>query len=105
MDDENISISLQAEIINYRKETKADRGTSLLSFWQIKKKLYERLYKLAALFFQVAVTEVDVERLFSHVHFILNYLRTRLGDEIFDDIMIVRMNFQHFEDGELRLFI
>ena len=38
------------------------------------------------------MTEVSVERLFSHLNFILNKHRSSLQGEILDDILFTRMN-------------
>jgi len=72
---------------------KLNSKEKLLPFWESKKKKYKRLHAIAAKYFQIAITEVNVERLFSHVHFILNPLRTSLSSSLLDDIIIIRLNF------------
>ena len=95
-------VTLETELQEYMKE-KIPTSGNLLAFWQEKQKKYPRLYVFAALYCQVPFTEVDVERLFSNVSFLLHPLRLSMLASTINDIMIVRMNIKLFEDRQLLL--
>lgn len=64
-------------------------------FWDFTKNkttIHANLYAIARIVFAAAPTQVSVERAFSGLAFIYNPLRTRLGADRFNDIMILRQN-------------
>ena len=97
--------SLQGELKSYMKDKKMSSKEKLLPFWGSKKTQYRRLYKIAAVFHQIPVTEVSVERLFSHVKFILNPLRSTLSASLLDDILLIRLNFHLFEKNKIPILL
>lgn len=101
---EDEAVLIEYELQNYLKE-KIPTDEKLMPFWKTKKKQYANLYKVASLFFQIPFTEVNVERLFSNVKFILDPLRMSLTDETLNDIMLIRMNIHLFETNEIPLYI
>lgn len=100
MEEEN---TLEQELRGYLAEKKMSPTENILKFWNGNQSVYPQLYKLATLFFQIPMTEVNVERLFSHVKFILDPLRVNLGAELLNEIMLIRMNIHLFENGQLIL--
>jgi predicted component of viral defense system (DUF524 family) len=49
------------------------------------------------------MTEVTVERMFSHLNFILDERRSCLKGEILDDILFLRMNSKFMDIGEMKI--
>lgn len=94
--------SFQAEIEDYQKE-KILITENVLLFWQKNKKKYKSLYRIACVYYQIPMTEVDVERLFSHVSFILNPLHASMSLEILNAIILIRLNCKLFEEKRLPL--
>ena len=67
-------------------------STNVLTYWYEKRFTHPLLYKLLTIVFGVPATQVSVERSFSVLKFILNDYRTRLGKEILEEIMLIRLN-------------
>ena len=53
---------------------------------------YPQFYKLLVLILTLPVTTATVERAFSSLKFIKNYLRTTIADEWLDDLMLMYIN-------------
>lgn len=71
-----------------------------LDFWkrsEVKKKFPE-VYGLSILVNAVPVTQVSVERAFSIVAFILSNRRCQLAEKTLNDILLIRLNKQLFEN-------
>jgi len=79
-------------LINFGNEERIIRGeyTSLLGE---KKVTCPELYELAITVLGLPVTQVSVERLFSNLKFILNYLRNKMSCTLLNDILLVRCNY------------
>ena len=60
------------------------------SFWHRRKNDYPMLYEVYMLISSVPGTQVSVERLFSHLKFILSDQRSALAGTILDAILFVR---------------
>jgi len=60
------------------------------SFWNQRRRDYPNLYEVYMLISSVPGTQVSVERLFSHLKFIVADQRSRLGGSILDSILFVR---------------
>jgi len=94
--------TIETELEEYLKEREST-DNELLKFWQAKKMKYPHLYKIVVLYAHIPFTEVNVERLFSNVKFLLNPLRLSLADRTINDIMLIRMNIKLFENKVLPL--
>ena len=68
---------------------------SILKFWERNKGTYPDLFRVAVVILSVPGTQVTVERLFSQLKFILNYLRNSLDADIIDDILLLKANFNN----------
>lgn len=76
------------------------RSENILKYWEKRRYSDPYLYQLAITVLSVPVTQVSVERIFSHLKFILNYLRSRLRSNVVNDILFVRCN-KIFQKNEL----
>ena len=106
-EDEKLEVedSLKSELKVYLNEKKMGLKEKVLSFWEKNKTKYKRLYKIAAVYHQIPVTEVSVERLFSHVKFLLNPLRSTLSASLLDDILLLRLNFELYEKKKIPIVL
>lgn len=75
-----------------------DDSWSILKFWESKKKSYPLLYEMAMVIFAIAPTQVTIERLFSVFAHIFNDHRTSLSQELLEDILIICLNKDLFEE-------
>lgn len=92
------SDALEEELEIYKKEEKQGSTCNVLQYWAEKRIRFPILASLAEVLFGVPGTQVSVERLFSSLTFILNPLRSKLTGDILDDILIIRNNFESFEE-------
>lgn len=67
-------------------------NTSVLEFWKEMKLQMPELYELAQVVMAIPPTQTTVERAFSALKLLLTALRTNLGDELLQDILLVRFN-------------
>jgi len=95
------SCSLEEEILTYKKQPRISPNESVLKFWEQKKALLPKLYEVVQTLFGMAITEVNVERLFSNVKFILNPLRTRLSAANLQNILFIRVNFDLIKSSKI----
>ena len=92
-DDEALKLQLETEIngfFNTRFEEMALDVGCLESFWERKKADYPLLYELFMVLSSVPFTQVSVERLFSHLKFILGDQRSSIGADNLNNILFVR---------------
>lgn len=75
-----------------------DDSWSILKFWDSKKKSYQLLYEVAMVIFAIAPTQVTIERLFSVFAHIFNDHRTSLSQKLLEDILIICLNQDLFEE-------
>lgn len=71
---------------------------SIVHFWDSKKKAYPLLYEVAMVIFAIAPTQVTIERLFSVFAHIFNDHRTSLSQQLLEDILIICLNTDLFEE-------
>lgn len=88
--------SLNKEFEAYEQEMISKDEVQLepdsINFWKSQVKNYPILAPTALDLVSCPMTEVSVERLFSHLTFILNPLRNRLTGDILQDILFLRVN-------------
>lgn len=65
---------------------------SVLSFWENKKDSDKILYELAMAVYAIPPTEVQIERDFSHLEYILTKNRMRLSQEMLEAILTTKLN-------------
>lgn len=65
---------------------------SIIEYWKSKRLHNPLCYKLAMVIYSAPSTQVTVERLFSHLKFILTDFRNKLSSMSIKDIMLLRMN-------------
>lgn len=65
---------------------------SMLDYWESKRDSHPELYKLASVMMAIPPTQTAVERVFSALALVLTSHRTNLGDEILENILLVRLN-------------
>lgn len=91
-DDEILnSIDLFIEQENIEEFPDCD-SWSIITFWQDKKKTYPLLYEIAMVVFGIAPTEVTVERMFSVFAYIYSDYRTKLSQDLLEDILLIILN-------------
>jgi len=88
MASEKISILLQA----FDRVPRLNSKENVLLYWESQKSRQPELYKLAMVALSVLMTQVTVERMFSHLKYILDVLRSSLAPHVVDDILLVRLN-------------
>lgn len=69
---------------------------SVLEFWEKNKSIHPILYKLSSTVYTIPPTQTSVERNFSAFALVLTSLRTRLGDAILENILIIKTNKEIF---------
>lgn len=65
---------------------------SILDYWKTQNNIKPELHKLASVLMAIPPTQTAVERVFSALALVLTSHRTRLGDEILENILLVRLN-------------
>lgn len=89
---------LSLELEAYDKLPRLTAADQIMDFWKDTQKLeFPVLKEIALAIISAPVTEVSVERLFSHLTFILNRYRSTLKADLLADIMFLRLNkkFEH----------
>lgn len=83
--------ALEIELLRYEKLPRLSSKENVMIFWK-NHLTFPILSQIAMIILTVPLTEVDVERLFSNLNFVLNSHRSTMTSDIVDDILIVRMN-------------
>lgn len=84
---------LEKEIESYEKMMPpAQRPTNLILWWKEKSENFPTLAPIALDIISAPVTEVSVERLFSHLKIIMNRHRSLMKADLTNDILFLRMN-------------
>ncbi|XP_053968436.1 uncharacterized protein LOC128869858 [Anastrepha ludens] len=81
-------------------------STNVLEFWKERQFADPELYALTNICFAVPPTQVTIERAFSSLKLILTDNRNRLGQDMLEDILIVKLNPMYLDKAvnELSLF-
>lgn len=82
---------LEAELHTFDSLSRVPINTQIMEFWKDQKQL-PVLKEIVLDIISVPVTEVSVERMFSHLNFILNAHRSTLRADLLEDILFLRMN-------------
>lgn len=82
--------NIEMQIRNF--DVKEPIKSSVLEFWQKRKEQSPELYELASVVMAIPPTQSTVERSFSALGLILTSRRTNIGNEILEDILLVRFN-------------
>jgi hypothetical protein len=95
--------SLDKEITQYEQEVLATAFTTsakpdALKYWEEKCEALPILSRIALDIVCVPMTEVTVERLFSHLNFILTKRRNRTKGSLIKDILFLRLNKKFADD-------
>lgn len=72
--------------------------SSVFEYWRKNVELKPSLYKLASIIHSVPPTQTTVERAFSAMALILTALRNKLSDKILENMLLIRLNRDNFED-------
>lgn len=65
---------------------------SILSYWEMAKEEHPQLYKLATVVFAIPPTEIQIERDFFKLNYVLNDRRCSLTQERIEDLMLLNLN-------------
>lgn len=84
--------ALAVELRRFQDLKRLRADTNILDFWNKQKFDFPLLSEIALTVLSIPVTEVDVERLFSHLTFIHSKLRNCLSDKLISDILFLRMS-------------
>lgn len=90
----NVNIERLLKEFNNQKES---IKLSVLDFWEKNKCIHPILYKLATVIFSVPPTQTSVERNFSAFANVLTSRRTRLGDIVLENSLIIKTNKEIFD--------
>lgn len=82
---------------NYNPEPIKSRE-DIFQYWESRKNDEKVLYKLAMAILSIPATEVQIERDFSNLNFIFSDRRCRLEHERLEDIMVINLNKELFEE-------
>lgn len=83
--------TIEAELSNFDSLPRLAVDTQVMDFWK-NQKAFPVLKGIALDIISVPVTEVSVERLFSHLNFILNPHRSNMNQGLLEDVLFLRMN-------------
>lgn len=84
--------SIKTILQNYDGVPRLPSKANIFHYWEDNKKVHPELYNLATVTLSVPMTQVTVERSFSHLNFVLSVLRSKLDPDFVDDILCVRLN-------------
>lgn len=84
---------IEAELAAFEAAPRLSPDVQILDFWK-NGKSFPVLRNIAFDILSVPMTEVSVERLFSHLNFIMNPHRSTLSCDVVEDILFLRMNNQ-----------
>jgi hypothetical protein len=84
--------SLEKELIEYEKLQAPKTRPNSIQWWKESLTTFPNLGPTALDIISAPVTEVTVERLFSHLKFVLNKHRSLMKDNLINDILFLRMN-------------
>lgn len=90
---------LEDEIRDYTKADVPKKKMNTITWWIENEEKYPLLSTIALDIISAPLTEVSVERLFSHLNFILTKHRSTLKGTLLDDILFLRLN-QIFAAGD-----
>lgn len=82
---------------NYNPEPIKSRE-DIFQYWESRKNDEKVLYKLAMAILSIPAMEVQIERDFSNLNFIFSDRRCRLEHERLEDIMVINLNKELFEE-------
>ncbi|XP_022167062.1 zinc finger BED domain-containing protein 4-like, partial [Myzus persicae] len=89
---DTVSISIVSLLNLYDNQPILPHTESILFYWESKKFECPELYALSHVVMAVPTTQVSVERSFSSLKFVFGDLRSRLGSELLEKIMLIRAN-------------
>lgn len=92
--EEELSLSLKKKLETFYNDPVISHKVSLNSFWSAKKNFYPEVYELYVILAGVPCTQVEVERLFSALKWILSDRRNRMAAELISNILLIRCNWE-----------
>lgn len=84
--------SIDEVLKDYQNWPRLKKSRDIFEFWESKRTDYRVLYELAMTTLSLPMTQVSVERTFSHLRQVLSVLRYNLSSSMIDNIMLVRCN-------------
>jgi hypothetical protein len=84
--------ALEKEISSYEKTAAPPTRICAMKWWQEKADIYPILSQIALDIISAPVTEVTVERLFSHLKIVMTRHRSMLKGDLIDDLLFLRVN-------------
>lgn len=91
-------LQLETECIQFESEKRIKLKSNILHFWEHKKKQYPILYQVSQVIMAVPSSQTSIERCFSSFSFIYSNLRTSLGSNILQAILLIRTNPELFDE-------
>jgi K+/H+ antiporter YhaU regulatory subunit KhtT len=86
------STNLEAELLAFAGLAIPRKRPNQIDWWTFQNSSFPILSKIALTVITAPLTEVSVERLFSHLKIILNKYRSRLNGSLIEDILFLRLN-------------
>lgn len=80
-----------------------DLGISPIDYWLHLETSNPEIHRIISTVNAAAPTQVSVERGFSALAFIMDPRRTRLGDKILNDILVLRLNDEFLHSNQIKL--
>lgn len=86
------AVDISVILNEFEKTPPLNVHANIYDFWEANKTKWPELYLLAQVLFSIPATEVNTERFFSHLNFILNKFRNKLSDESLEHILLIKLN-------------
>lgn len=90
--------SIAEELNKFELVKRSALSEKNMDFWAKNKTTFKQLYELAKIVHAVPVTQVSVERAFSSLTFILHALRNRMHPDTLEQILLIRLNKEIFQN-------
>lgn len=90
--------NIELKLRDYALEKRSSIDTNVFEYWTDRKSENKELYELSTITNSVPITQVTVERAFSSMAFIFNALRNSLAPETLENLLLIRLNKDTFDE-------
>lgn len=85
--------SIKQQLANMCNRPRVSISLNVLDIWKVLKNECPELYNIATTILSAPSSQVSVERAFSALAIVLDYLRTNLKSETLNNILIIKLNY------------
>lgn len=90
--------NIDSKLRDYALLKRSAIDTNIFTYWAEKKSTHKELYELSTVTNSVPITQVTVERAFSSMAFIFTALRNSLAPETLENLLLIRLNRDIFDE-------